>query len=86
MPQITSRICGVCPLAHHMASVKALDDLYKVVPPPAARKIRELDYSLFMVEDHALHFYFLGGPDFVVGPTAPNEQRNVLGVIAAVGI
>lgn len=86
MPQITSRICGVCPLAHHMASVKALDDLYKVEPPPAARKIRELDYSLFMIEDHALHFYFLGGPDFVVGPTAPKEQRNVLGVIAAVGI
>ncbi len=86
MPQITSRICGVCPLAHHMAGTKALDDLYKVDPPPAAKKIRELDYSLFMVEDHALHFYFLGGPDFVVGPTAPKEQRNVLGVVAAVGV
>lgn len=86
MPQITSRICGVCPLAHHMASVKTLDDLYGVDPPPAAKKIRELDYSLFMVEDHALHFYFLGGPDFVVGPSAPKEQRNVLGVIATVGL
>lgn len=86
MPQITSRICGVCPLAHHMASVKALDDLYQVEPPPAARKLRELDYMLFMVEDHALHFYFLGGPDFVVGPTAPKAQRNVLGVLATVGV
>jgi F420-non-reducing hydrogenase large subunit len=86
MPQITSRICGVCPLAHHMAATKALDDLYGVEPPPAARKIRELDYALFMVEDHALHFYFLGGPDFVVGPTAPKEQRNVLGVLAKVGV
>ncbi|MHC5052939.1 MAG: Ni/Fe hydrogenase subunit alpha, partial [Planctomycetota bacterium] len=45
-----------------------------------------LVYSTFMVEDHALHFYFLGGPDFVVGPTAPAAERNVLGVIGKVGI
>jgi F420-non-reducing hydrogenase large subunit len=86
MPQITSRICGVCPTAHHMASTKALDDLYSVDPPPVAKKIRELIYSIFMVEDHALHFYFLGGPDFVVGPSAPAAERNVLGVIAKVGV
>jgi F420-non-reducing hydrogenase large subunit len=86
MPQITSRICGVCPLAHHMAATKALDALYGLEPPSAAKKIRELDYSLFMLEDHALHFYFLGGPDFIVGPTAPKEQRNVLGVLATVGV
>ncbi len=85
MPQITSRICGVCPTAHHMASTKALDALYKVDPPPAAKKIRELVYSAFMAEDHALHFYFLGGPDFVVGPDAPAAQRNILGVIGVVG-
>jgi F420-non-reducing hydrogenase large subunit len=85
MPQITSRICGVCPTAHHMAATKALDALYKVDPPPAAKKIRELVYSAFMVEDHALHFYFLGGPDFVVGPEAPAAQRNILGVIGVVG-
>ena len=86
MPQITSRICGVCPTAHHMASTKALDALYQVAPPAAARKIRELVYSTFFVEDHALHFYFLGGPDFVVGPKAPAAERNVLGVIAKVGV
>lgn len=86
MPQITSRICGVCPTAHHMASTKALDSLYRVTPPPAARKIRELFYSCFMVEDHALHVYFLGGPDFIVGPKAPVAERNVLGVIAKVGV
>ena len=85
MPQITSRICGVCPTAHHMAATKALDDLYQVDPPPAAKEIRELVYIAFMVEDHALHFYFLGGPDFVVGPTAPAAERNILGVIAKVG-
>jgi len=86
MPQITSRICGVCPTAHHMASVKALDSLYQVDPPPAARRIRELVYSAFMAEDHILHFYFLGGPDFIVGPSAPLAERNVLGVIGKVGV
>jgi len=86
MPQITSRICGVCPTAHHMAATKALDALYGVEPPPAAKKIRELVYQAFIAEDHALHFYFLGGPDFVVGPDAAASERNVLGVIAKVGV
>ena len=86
MPQITSRICGVCPTAHHMAAVKALDSLYQVEPPPAAKIIREAVYSAFVAEDHILHFYFLGGPDFIVGPSAPAAERNVLGVIAKVGL
>uniref|UniRef100_A0A7C2NDH8 Ni/Fe hydrogenase subunit alpha n=1 Tax=Thermoanaerobaculum aquaticum TaxID=1312852 RepID=A0A7C2NDH8_9BACT len=86
MPQITSRICGVCPTAHHMASTKALDALYQVEPPSAAKKIRELVYATFFVEDHALHFYFLGGPDFVVGPQAPKGERNILGVLGKVGL
>ncbi len=86
MPRITETICGVCPTAHHMCSTKALDDLYGVEPPPAAKKIRELQYNTFMFEDHNLHFYFLGGPDFIVGPDAPAGQRNVLGVIAKVGL
>jgi len=86
MPQITSRICGVCPTAHHMAATKALDQLYQVEPPPAARKIRELVYNTFTLEDHALHVYLLGGPDFIVGPDAPKEQRNVVGVVQKVGV
>lgn len=85
-PQITSRICGVCPTAHHMAATKALDDLYKVEPPATARKLREMLYSIFMLEDHALHLFFLGGPDFVVGPGAPKAERNVLGVIQKAGL
>jgi len=86
MPQITSRICGVCPTAHHMAATKALDDLYKVEPTSAGRKIRELVYNTFMLEDHALHVFVLGGPDFIVGPEAPPEQRNIIGVIGKVGL
>jgi F420-non-reducing hydrogenase large subunit len=86
MPRITTMICGVCPTAHHMASSKTLDDLFKVEPPPAAKKIRELMYNAFQAEDHILHFVFLGGPDFVVGPSAPAAERNVLGVIGKVGL
>ncbi len=86
MPRITETICGVCPTTHHTCSGKALDDLYGVQPPPAARKIRELVYNAFMFEDHNLHFYFLGGPDFIVGPAAPKAERNVVGVIGKVGV
>jgi F420-non-reducing hydrogenase large subunit len=86
MPRITQRICGVCPSAHHMAATRALDALYHVEPPPAAHKVRELFYNLFMFEDHALHFYYLGGPDFIVGPTAPPGERNIVGVLGKVGI
>jgi F420-non-reducing hydrogenase large subunit len=86
MPQITSRICGVCPTAHHMAASKTLDDLYKVEPPPAAKKVREMVYSMFTMEDHALHFFYLAGPDFVVGPKAPKAERNILGVLGKVGV
>jgi len=85
MPRITQRICGVCPLAHHMAAAKAGDAVYRVDPPPAAKKLRELLYSSFFVADHATHFYILGGPDFVVGPDAPKGERNILGVVKKVG-
>ncbi len=86
MPQITSRICGVCPTAHHMAATKCLDDLYKVEPTSPGRKIRELVYNAFMLEDHALHVFVLGGPDFIVGPEAPPAERNIVGVIGKVGL
>ncbi len=86
MPQITNRICGVCPEAHHLAAVKALDDLFGVEPPPAARKLRELLYMTFYVTDHTTHFYALGGPDFIVGPDAPAAERNILGVARKVGL
>jgi F420-non-reducing hydrogenase large subunit len=83
---ITPRICGVCPEAHHMASTKALDGVFKVDPPPAAKKLRELLYSAFYVADHATHFYALSGPDFVVGPDASPAERNIIGVVHKVGL
>ncbi len=85
MPALTAKICGVCPTAHHIASVKALDALYNVEPPPAARLIRELMYCSFIFEDHLLHFYFLGGPDLIAGPQAGKAGRNILGVLDKIG-
>jgi F420-non-reducing hydrogenase large subunit len=84
--RITPRICGVCPEAHHMAAAKAVDAVFHVDPPSPAKKLRELLYSAFYTGDHATHFYILAGPDFVVGPTAPPAERNILGLIAKVGI
>lgn len=85
MPRITQRICGVCPIAHHVAAAKAGDAVYHVEPPTAGKMLRELLYSAFFVADHATHFYVLGGPDFVVGPDAPKAERNILGVVKKVG-
>jgi F420-non-reducing hydrogenase large subunit len=86
MPLLTSRICGVCPVAHHFASTKALDAAFNVEPTATAKKLRELMYVAYYIYDHTLHFYYLGGPDFVVGPDAPPEKRNVLGVIEKAGL
>ncbi len=86
MPNLTDRICGVCPEAHHIASSKALDALFHVEPPPTGKKLRELMYSIFFATDHTTHFYALGAPDFIVGPEAPVAERNILGVIQKVGM
>ncbi len=86
MPRITSRICGVCSEAHHLAAAKACDDVYRVEIPPAAKKLRELMYTAFFTGDHATHFYILGGPDFVMGPETPPAERNILGMVHKLGI
>jgi F420-non-reducing hydrogenase large subunit len=86
LPRITPRICGVCPTAHHIASAKTLDECFNVEPTSAAKKLRELMYAGYMLYDHTLHFYYLGGPDFIVGPQAPAAERNILGVIQKVGL
>jgi len=86
LPRITPRICGVCPGAHHMASTKATDAVYHVDPPSAAKKLRELFYCAHMIHSHIAHFYALAAPDFVVGPTSDPAQRNILGLVAKVGL
>ena len=86
LPQIVTKICGVCPGCHHMSSGKAVDAVFGVKPPPTARKLRELFLMAHFVHSHIAHFYALAGPDFVVGPTADPAERNVLGVIGKVGV
>jgi F420-non-reducing hydrogenase large subunit len=84
MPRITTRICGVCPWSHHLASAKATDAVFGVDIPPAGRKLRQLCNSVAYMEEHILHFYILAGPDFILGPDAEYPVRNVIGVVGAV--
>ena len=86
MPRITPNICGVCPSPHNMASTKAVDAVYGVEPTPAAKLVRQLHYNAFHVEDHYIHFFFLAAPDFVLGPDADPAERNILGLLAKVGM
>ena len=72
-------------MAHHAASCKAVDAAFKADATLAAKKLREMAYAAYMVADHTLHLYYLGGPDLIVGPDAPTRERDVLGVIAKVG-
>lgn len=85
MPTLTQKICGVCPTAHHIASVKALDDLFDVEPTEAAKKIRELMHTAFIYEDHLLHFFYLGGPDLLIGSDGKGSEKNIFGVINKLG-
>lgn len=84
MPRITTRICGVCPWSHHLASAKATDAVFGVDIPPAGSKLRRLCNSIAYMEEHILHFYILSGPDFVMGPDADYPVRNVIGMVGAV--
>ncbi len=69
-----------------MASGKAVDAVYRVKIPEAAKKLRELFYCAHYIHSHLAHFYALAGPDFVVGPDADPAKRNILGVVEKVGL
>src|SRR4030043_130606 len=84
LPRIVTSICGVCPWSHHLASAKANDAVFGVQIPPAAKKLRELCNSIAYCEEHILHFYFLAGADFVMGPDADPSVRNVIGIAGKV--
>jgi NAD-reducing hydrogenase large subunit len=82
MPGITARICGICPVSHLLASAKACDAIMAVRIPPVARKLRELVHFAQIVQSHALSFFYLSAPDFLLGMDSDPASRNVLGVIA----
>ncbi|MCK5573801.1 MAG: Ni/Fe hydrogenase subunit alpha, partial [Bacteroidetes bacterium] len=80
LPRIVTSICGVCPWSHHLASAKANDAVFGVEPPPAGKKLRDLCNCIAYTEEHILHFFFLSGPDFVMGPESDYSVRNVMGI------
>ncbi|MBN2317071.1 MAG: Ni/Fe hydrogenase subunit alpha, partial [Sedimentisphaerales bacterium] len=80
LPRIVTSICGVCPWHHHLASAKANDAIFGVTPPPTGQKLRDLCQSIAFCSDKILHFFFLAGPDFVMGPDADYSVRNVIGI------
>jgi F420-non-reducing hydrogenase large subunit len=83
LPRIVTSICGVCPWSHHLASAKATDAVFGVEIPPAGKKLRDLCNSIAYTEEHILHFFFLSGADFVMGPDADYSVRNVIGIAQA---
>ncbi len=80
VPRIVSRICGICPWQHHLASNKAVDGCFGAEPPPAGRKLRELMQVMSHINDKILHFFFLAAPDFVMGPESDVGVRNIMGI------
>lgn len=81
MPGITSRICGICPISHALASAKACDAIMALRIPPAAQKLRELLHCAQFVHSHALSFFYLSAPDLLLGMDSDPAARNVFGLI-----
>lgn len=81
MPSITARICGICPISHSLASVKACDAIMAVTIPPAAKLLRDLLHSAQFVQSHALSFFHLSAPDLLLGMDADPAVRNIAGII-----
>ena len=81
MPAITPRICGICPVSHHLASAKACDNLVGVKPPRPAHLLRSLMHMGQIVQSHSMHFFHLASPDLLFGFDADPAIRNVIGII-----
>jgi NAD-reducing hydrogenase large subunit len=82
MAGITSRVCGICPVSHLIASVKAGDEIMAVEIPPAAEKLRRLLNLAQITQSHALSFFHLSSPDLLLGFDSPADKRNIFGVAA----
>ncbi|MBI9045092.1 MAG: Ni/Fe hydrogenase subunit alpha [Anaerolineaceae bacterium] len=83
MPNITPRICGICPVSHHLAAAKAADMVAGSPPPRPANLLRELMHMGQTIQSHGMHFFELAGPDFLFGFDSDPATRNVVGIIQA---
>ncbi len=85
VPIIVQRLCGICPVSHHLAAAKAIDQLVGVDPENlsiTATKLRKLLHYGQVFQSHALHFFYLASPDLLFGIDAPAEKRNIVAVAA----
>ncbi len=83
MPALMARICGICPVSHLVASAKACDALMAVQIPTAGANLRRIVNLGQLVQSHALAFFHLAAPDFLMGMDADPAQRNIVGMLAA---
>jgi NAD-reducing hydrogenase large subunit len=83
VPVMVQRLCGICPVSHHLAASKALDMVLGVKLTPTAEKVRRLMHYGQILQSHALHFFHLSSPDLLFGFGSNVASRNVVGVIAA---
>jgi len=83
MPTLSQRMCGICPVSHHLAAAKTCDALVSAKVPAGADKIRRLMHHGQMLQSHALHFFHLCAADFLLGFDSDLAQRNVIGIINA---
>jgi NAD-reducing hydrogenase large subunit len=83
VPVMVQRLCGICPVSHHLAASKAMDQIVGAQLTPTAEKIRRLMHYGQMLQSHALHFFHLSSPDLLFGFGSDVAKRNVVGIIAA---
>ena len=83
MAGITARICGICPVSHLLAAAKTGDKILAVKVPRAGEKLRRLMNLAQLTQSHALSFFHLSSPDFLLGWESDLTKRNVFGLIAA---
>jgi Coenzyme F420-reducing hydrogenase, alpha subunit len=84
VPVMVQRLCGICPVSHHLAAVKALDHVVGAAHvPPTAHKLRRLMHYGQILQSHALHFFHLSSPDLLFGFESEPGRRNIVGVAAA---
>ncbi len=85
LPVLVQRLCGICPVSHHLAAAKAIDQLVGVDQlPPTAEKVRKLTHLGQMLQSHALHFFHLSSPDLLFGYDDEVAHRNIIGVLATI--
>ncbi|HVN41465.1 MAG TPA: Ni/Fe hydrogenase subunit alpha [Steroidobacteraceae bacterium] len=83
VPVMVQRLCGICPVSHHLAACKALDQVVGATAlTPTAEKIRRLMHYGQILQSHALHFFHLSSPDLLFGFDSEVARRNIVGVAA----